>query len=204
MLVPKPTCTDLLLQLRKSREYSALREALVRGGLTEEALQLLVEEPGNLAAESSVTAAAKTARSSGSINIPPDNARGGGDRMGQSTNDNATSCKETSGHRTVMAPALRNGSPAAHLTPTARSPNPRAELSTSIGVDNSVDTQRTLRLSDLPHGVTYHEVLSVVRGGRIVTMQLKREATITFWTGAREFLFWAKRNGLVIRGHCVR
>nr|POF18557.1 rna-binding protein mrn1 [Quercus suber] len=65
---------------------------------------------------------------------------------------------------------------------------------------------RTLYLCGCPDGTTYEDIVSVIKGGKIlnINMRSERSATVTLYDGAAEVLAWAKRNGLYIRSKRVR
>ncbi|EMC92764.1 hypothetical protein BAUCODRAFT_77457 [Baudoinia panamericana UAMH 10762] len=65
--------------------------------------------------------------------------------------------------------------------------------------------RRTLYFSGLSDRTTYKDLLSVVKGGKVLSVNLRsdRSATITFWDGAAEFLAWAKRNDIYLHSKRV-
>lgn len=67
-------------------------------------------------------------------------------------------------------------------------------------------SQRTLYFAGLPEGTTYKDLISVVKGGKLlnVTMRSERSATVSFVDGATDFLAWAKRNDIYIHHKRVR
>ncbi len=54
--------------------------------------------------------------------------------------------------------------------------------------------------SGLSERTTYRDLLSVIKGGKILSVNLRpeRTATVTFLEGAAEFLAWAKRNDIYL------
>jgi len=60
--------------------------------------------------------------------------------------------------------------------------------------------RRTLYLSGFSDRTTYRDLLSVIKGGKLlsITMRSERSATVTFLEGAAEFLTWAKRNDIYL------
>lgn len=66
--------------------------------------------------------------------------------------------------------------------------------------------QRTLYLTGLPERTTYRDLISVIKGGRLISILLRhgRSATVTLLTGAGEFLAWSKRNDIYLHTKRVR
>ena len=66
--------------------------------------------------------------------------------------------------------------------------------------------RRTLYLSGFSERTTYRDLLSVIKGGKLLSVNLRpeRSATITFLDGAAEFLAWAKRNDIYLNAKRVR
>lgn len=65
----------------------------------------------------------------------------------------------------------------------------------------------TLLFKNLPDGVTHKDVTNAVRGGRLVDVWIRRNdraAQVTFAEGAADFLAWSRRNDLLILGRRVR
>ncbi|TKA70435.1 hypothetical protein B0A55_07892 [Friedmanniomyces simplex] len=60
--------------------------------------------------------------------------------------------------------------------------------------------RRTLYFAGLSDRTTYRDLLSVIKGGRLLGVNLRseRSATVTFLDGAAEFLAWAKRNDIYL------
>lgn len=65
---------------------------------------------------------------------------------------------------------------------------------------------RTLYICGFPEWTTLRDLLSVVKGGRVlsVNMRSERSATVTLLDGAAEFLAWAKRNDIYLHSKRVR
>ena len=66
-------------------------------------------------------------------------------------------------------------------------------------------TFRTLYFSGLSDRTTYRDLLSIVKGGKLlsVTFRSERSATVSFVDGAAEFLAWAKRNDIYLNAKRV-
>lgn len=73
------------------------------------------------------------------------------------------------------------------------------------GIPTSSD-RRTLYLSGLSERTTYRDLCSVIKGGKILSMNLRPErcATVTLFEGAAEFLAWTKRNDIYLHQKRVR
>ena len=66
--------------------------------------------------------------------------------------------------------------------------------------------RRTLYFSGFSDRTTYRNLLSVIKGGKVlsINMRSERSATVTFLEGAAEFLTWAKRNDIYLNSKRVR
>ncbi|KAK3703801.1 hypothetical protein LTR37_014247 [Vermiconidia calcicola] len=60
--------------------------------------------------------------------------------------------------------------------------------------------RRTLYFSGFSDRTTYRDLLSVIKGGKLLSVNLRpeRSATVAFLDGAAEFLAWAKRNDIYL------
>lgn len=64
--------------------------------------------------------------------------------------------------------------------------------------------RRTLFFSGLSERTTYKDLMSVVKGGKIVSSVMNNSsALVTFATGAADFLAWSKRNDVYLQGKRV-
>lgn len=64
--------------------------------------------------------------------------------------------------------------------------------------------QRTLFFSGLSERTTYGDLMSVIKGGKIISSVLRNgSALVTFATGAADFLAWSKRNDIYLQGKRV-
>jgi hypothetical protein len=63
-----------------------------------------------------------------------------------------------------------------------------------------VHDQRTILVTNLSDRTTHKDLLSVIRGGRLLDIYLRhdRSATVSFVEGAAEFLSYAKRNDIYL------
>ena len=69
---------------------------------------------------------------------------------------------------------------------------------------SSTQSQGTLFFSGLSDRTTYKDLMSVVKGGKIISSVLRNNgALVTYATGAAEFLAWSKRNDIYLQGKRV-
>lgn len=72
-------------------------------------------------------------------------------------------------------------------------------MNTDMGAINS-PKRRTLYFTGLSDRTTYRDLLSVIKGGKLVSVGMgERTATVSFVEGAAEFLAWAKRNDIYLQ-----
>ena len=67
------------------------------------------------------------------------------------------------------------------------------------------EERRTLYLNGFSDSTTYKDLLSVIRGGKLLSVNLRseRSATVTFLDGAEAFLVWAKRHDIYLHSKRV-
>lgn len=65
---------------------------------------------------------------------------------------------------------------------------------------NGSTEKRTLYLSGFTERTTYQDLVSTIKGGKLLSINLRseRSATVTFLDGAADFLNWAKRNDVYL------
>lgn len=65
--------------------------------------------------------------------------------------------------------------------------------------------KRTLYFSGFSDRTTYRDLLSVIKGGKLlsINMRSERSATVSFLEGAADFLAWAKRNDIYLHAKRV-
>lgn len=65
--------------------------------------------------------------------------------------------------------------------------------------------KRTLYFHGFSDRTTYRDLLSVIKGGKLLSVNLRaeRSATVTFLEGASDFLTWAKRNDIYLNSKRV-
>jgi hypothetical protein len=68
----------------------------------------------------------------------------------------------------------------------------------------SAQSQGTLFFSGLSERTTYKDIMSIIKGGKIISSVLRNNgALVTLATGAAEFLAWSKRNDIYLQGKRV-
>lgn len=74
----------------------------------------------------------------------------------------------------------------------------------SVGSPPSARSQGTLFFSGLSERTTYKDLMSVIKGGKIISSVIRNSgALVTFATGAADFLAWSKRNDIYLQGKRV-
>ena len=222
---------DTQLQLRISREFQCLKDALFQGGITDETLDLLISSAhqDNLRKDSGIDAINPWNQDF------PDQMNG----APASSHFNITTPFQGMPWRSnAQAPTFnlapgsgpfRNGSSQpgqGHL----RVPNLQRQVSygissvpedTAFADDADFDEshcfqsdfpgvpttseKRTLYFNGLSDRTSYRDLLSVVKGGKILSVNMRNEraATVTFLDGAADFLIWAKRNDIYLHAKRV-
>lgn len=73
-------------------------------------------------------------------------------------------------------------------------------MPTEFGTMSTGDERRTLYFGSLAERTTYRDLFSIIKGGKILSANLRpdRSATVTFVDGAAEFFAWAKRNDIYL------
>lgn len=68
-------------------------------------------------------------------------------------------------------------------------------------MDNWTSEQRTLQFSNLPERTTHAELTSIVKGGILLDIYVRndRTATVSFVSGAKEYLNYAKKTDVYLR-----
>jgi hypothetical protein len=65
--------------------------------------------------------------------------------------------------------------------------------------------RRTIFFSGLSERTTYRDLLSVIKGGRLLSVNIRpeRTATVSFLEGAADFLAWVKKNDIYLQSKRV-
>lgn len=74
-----------------------------------------------------------------------------------------------------------------------------------FGTQQKDTAMRTLYFCGFHPRTTYRDLLSVIKGGKILSINLPsgRSATVTFHDGAGEYLAWVKRNDIYLHSKRV-
>lgn len=206
--VPRQYLHDLKKSLR---EYNALRSALIRGGVTVESLDLLVQEtfdqpdatPGSHSRSMDADVPLFDGTHSG-LPIPPmsieksNGPQGHGNHISPTWNFNIPVIPSTDhGH---------NGLSGKHY-------HDKSMGYGGPGPDNISDQKmirnghgkRTIYLTKLPDRVTYAQIFSVIRGGAVVDVWMKpsdHAASVSFvdCSAAENFYQYTRKNDIYIGG----
>lgn len=69
---------------------------------------------------------------------------------------------------------------------------------------SGVQSQGTLFFSGLSEWTTYKDLMSIIKGGKVISSVLRNNgALVTLATGAAKFLAWSKRNDIYLQGKRV-
>ena len=84
-------------------------------------------------------------------------------------------------------------------------PTKEDDFQTSSNPRVPTHDQRTILITNLSDRVTHKDLVSVIRGGRLLDIFLRndRSATISFVEGAHDFLAYAKRNDIYLQAKRV-
>ncbi|EME77408.1 uncharacterized protein MYCFIDRAFT_191519 [Pseudocercospora fijiensis CIRAD86] len=158
-------------------DHLLLKQSLLQGGLTPDALALLISG----ATESKPTQHKMDSWADDYIDTPPAYA-------------NHTTSHSASHHATAWRSVPDNAD--------------FAEADSFMDEQNDVEAThsnngaplRTLCLSGFAAGTTYRDLVSVIKGGKLlnISMRSDRNATVTFADGAADFLAWVKRNDVYL------
>jgi hypothetical protein len=208
----------LTYKLRTACNYDVLRNALLQGGVTEDTLDLLISSTSDVDLRkdsgieiNSYNQDAKDSKIADSGSTYPDFS---------APRSNGQFSSFNLAHGTTP---FANGNSHTHL----RVPNLQRHVSYGVssgadenGFDYDEDYEeehnthvvpganflpvnnekRTLYFSGFSDRTTYRDLLSVIKGGRLLSINLRQDrcATVTFLDGAAEFLAWAKRNDIYL------
>lgn len=218
-LQPCQTIDQRRMQLRESREYELLKKSLFSGGITPETLALLISGAGESAPQNDNKVSAWADEDF------DENPYGTGYFA-----RNETSWKY--GNSTTGGQALRTGlgtyiTGQAHLRiPSSQPPHRQVSygaVTSSVPEDTAYDeadsmdgshmcatnnesnVQRTLYFTGFPARTTYRDLLSVIKGGKVLSVNLRSEksATVTFLDAAADYLTWTKRNDIYLNSKRV-
>lgn len=208
--LPNLTC----IELRTSREFELLKNALFQGGLGPEALATLISGAGDAPPSNDAT----NAWSDDFDEAPP-----------PSSGQPIESGYQRRASTTAGAAKVDDTSDPRHRQTGLRVPNVQRQTSyglTSVpdesgfddsdsslvdgGVGPGQDTAsgaplRTLYFCGFPGKTTLRDLLSVIRGGRLLSVNMRspKSATVTFLDAAGDYLAWAKKHDVYIHAKRV-
>lgn len=211
----------MCVQLRTAREYKLLKNALFQGGITAETLDLLIAGADNsehrkdsgVDIDPSLTAQTPTYGDSYSRQNAASHFHEMPWRTGAPASYDATSGTGPFQDGGVHASA-------SHLRVPHLQRHASYGMQSSIYDDNDLEMdgsdvdetaygsrtvsgsneRRTLYFSGFSERTTYRDLLSVIKGGKLlsINMRSERSATVSFLEGASEYLVWAKRNDIYL------
>lgn len=210
------------MKLRGLREYELLKQALFQGGITAETLALLISgvANGERKDSGSVTHAwadkfeddQQSSYLSGAYNgdswrrnsgpMPYFNRAPGSGNHHQDYNDHPSgSLKVPHCSRRVSYGAVTSSVP----DETGLEDNESLCDEATFPDLHPLQERRTLYFAGLSHRTTYRDLLSIIKGGKLLSINLRNErsATVTFHRGAAEFLAWAKRSDIYLNSKRV-
>ncbi|QDS75345.1 hypothetical protein FKW77_002095 [Venturia effusa] len=181
----------------QAREYATLRNALLKGGLTPETLDLLIsgaeseendEEPGFHTNQGNQYGhrppVAVTLTRSAAAALTPDLS----DRIGN---------QGYPSHARNYDRSYSFGAADSGVTFAAKDEEP-----TGSGLRSGLphNDQRTILFTNLSDKTTHKDITDLVRGGRLLDVYLRNDrcATVSFVEGAADFMAYAKRNDLYL------
>ncbi|KAK4493891.1 hypothetical protein PRZ48_015076 [Zasmidium cellare] len=212
--------------LRSSKEYEILKNALFQGGLTPETLGVLISGSEPQPQQTRVDSWADDYNDNPpAFEIPHTLSNGANGYNGASWNPGAN-------HSNFQAApgaanfTSRNGAQNLRIPSSQRHPS-NGMVPSSVPEDGGFEegissfgdgnteyanggqqadsATRTLYFCGFHPRTTYRDLLSVIKGGKILSINLRaeRSATVTFHDGAAEYLAWVKRNDIYLHGKRV-
>lgn len=222
-----------MTQLRTSREHHLLKDALYKGGITDETLALLVSGSDNTVDQRKDSGVTLTGGSTWDDDFTklPYSSRSFPSRVHSQSREMSRRDSVPASNPPIGSAPYPLGK---HLSRTHfRAPGFQRQVSygassipDDIGFDDDNDQhsvedmqtgpptypnlstggeKRTLYFSGLSDRTTYSDLLSVIKGGKILSVSMReRTATVSFLNGAGEFLAWAKKNDIYLQSKRVQ
>jgi hypothetical protein len=209
-----------LAQLRLTGDYQSLRNALIMGGADIDTLDILVNAPNAGTRKDSVFAdeKGKVERPESqpkqyvkpAVAAPISRVQNLSKVTSTPTSSNARATSNGHGHSrqpTAWRPTTYDNS----ISNVAMDHDDEDDLldenmpaSGNFDHQATVKWQGTLFFSGLSERTNYKDVISIVKGGKIISSVLRNNgALVTLATGAAEFLAWSKRNDIYLQGKRV-
>ncbi|KAM3421475.1 hypothetical protein BST61_g1868 [Cercospora zeina] len=215
--------------LRESREYHALKSALYSGGITPDTLCLLIAGRMSPEAQKNSTPGVEAWADEFDDQPPVHLHRHASyssvpDKSGASASFHSKSGITGFHSRSAQhAPASKqptfNNVSASHRYVSHGNPPSSIVDGTCIDADSFMDegndieetlaepgqTLRTLYFTGFNSRTSYRDLLSVIKGGKLLNVSLRPEksATVTFLDAAADYLAWVKRNDIYLHGKRV-
>lgn len=186
-----------MFKLRTSYQLDRLKTALFQGGVTSETIDLLIAGSGQTEAANEADVSTSANETQEYLHTPsnrPCNEFTGDERLQHRNQPRFQGHQRRTNARRV-SPQYDDGYDGVDsFIDDAEQAEP--EPSGAYGTP-----PRTLYFAGLPEGTTYKEVVSLVKGGKLlnVAMRSERSATVSFVDRAADFLAWAKRNDIYLR-----
>ena len=220
MLPPVELRVDIE-QMQKWRDFEILQEALLQGGVTTDTIDILLGRVDNdTESKDSLGGALST-------NVP-DKTPTSNDGY-RSLSGSSRGYSSASQHSSVMSRSKPNpriaslhGLPSTKWTPSVNDQLSLEDDDLFADACNTLDqdvdggshqpVRRSLYFSNLSTRTTYSDLVSILKGGKILNMTLRKDpnnvrsdgsATVSFLDGAAEFLAWSKRNDLYLHSKRV-
>lgn len=204
-----------------------LKNALFQGGLTAETLDLLISGANSKPQTTRVDSWADDFNDDPPTFSLPKNIANGSNKHGEMSwkpRANAPNTNTMPGAANFSS-TNRNGTPANLRVPSSHRHFSNGVVPSSVPEDAGFDegisslgdtepglggqqtdsTMRTLYFCGLHPRTTYSDLLSVVKGGKVLSINLRseRSATVTFYSGAADYLAWVKRNDIYLHSKRV-
>ena len=217
-------------KLRVSREYELLKSALFQGGITSETLDLLIS--GASSSEARKDSANSTANpwADDFDDVHPAYNRYGIQQDAPARDVQWRQALSKPGfnpgnHRTNDLPHVRPGAalraPSYHRQASYGAPPSSVPDEAAFDEEDFADAtghaafgppglhpgneRRTLYFNGFSDRTTYKDFISIVKGGKLLSINLRseRSGTATFFDGAETFLAWAKKHDIYLHSKRV-
>ncbi|KAJ9297415.1 hypothetical protein DTO217A2_8663 [Paecilomyces variotii] len=175
--------------LRFAHEYSNLRASLLNGGLSQETLDVLIEEPSDAPQMATLT--------SHNCQRPTEKSEGS-----QESDNRATRSSQI---ENLLEGAPRHGQNKATNPSRADGNGSSSDSFANMQQSSPQPDYRTLVLRELPDRCSHREIVEVIRGGSLLEIYLRpreKSASVSFVTAAdaKSFLDYAQRYKIYILG----
>ncbi|KAF2191119.1 hypothetical protein K469DRAFT_696858 [Zopfia rhizophila CBS 207.26] len=188
--------------LRDRREYNLLKNALYRGGLTEETLHTLLSGEGGATHDDPTAYINNTGTWEGTFVKPKPVPVTMTVPLSSETSPGASDNTAVGDELQPRAQSHSVNGMYSFGQPDSFLDSPEKDDYIQPSLHQRVPThdQRTILITNLSDRTTHKDLTDVIRGGRLLDIFLRkdRSATISFVEGAQEFLAYAKRNDIYL------